>query len=100
MVKTIVLYGKPTDEAAFEGYYANTHLPIAGKIPGVRRFEAGRIVGTPDGGEPPYYRAAELWFDSLEAMEAAMSSPEGQATVADLPNFATGGATVMVAAVD
>lgn len=100
MVKTIVLYGKPSDPAAFEEYYANTHLPIAGKIPGVRRFEAGRIAGNQDGGDPPYYRVAELWFDSLEAMDASMSSPEGQATVADLPNFATGGATVLVAEVD
>jgi hypothetical protein len=29
-----------------------------------------------------------------------MASPEGKGTVADIPNFATGGATVVIAAVD
>jgi uncharacterized protein (TIGR02118 family) len=35
MVKTVVLYGHPTDPAAFEEYYANTHVPIAAKMPKV-----------------------------------------------------------------
>jgi uncharacterized protein (TIGR02118 family) len=96
VVKLLVLYGPPTDPAAFEEYYANTHLPLAGKIPNVARFEASRIVGTPDGGDPPYYRVAEVWFESQEALQASMSSPEGQETVADIPKFATGGATVLV----
>jgi uncharacterized protein (TIGR02118 family) len=100
MVKIVVLYGPPADPAAFEDYYANTHLPLAAKMQGVQKFEASRVLGTPDGGEPPYYRLAELWFDSQEDLQATMSSPEGQATVADIPNFATGGATVLVGQVD
>jgi hypothetical protein len=31
----------------------------------------------------------------MEAIGAAVASPEGQAAVADIPNFATGGATVL-----
>jgi uncharacterized protein (TIGR02118 family) len=100
MVKVVVLYGQPEDPAAFEDYYAGSHLPVAAKIPDVKRFEASRGVGTPDGGQSPYFRMAELWFDSPEALEAAMGSPEGQAAVNDIPKFATGGATVFVAAVD
>jgi uncharacterized protein (TIGR02118 family) len=100
MVKIVVLYGPPTDPAAFESYYANTHLPLAAKMPNIERFEAGQVLGTPEGGEPPYHRIAELWFDSQETLQATMSSPEGQATVADIPKFATGGATVLIAAVD
>jgi uncharacterized protein (TIGR02118 family) len=100
MVKMVVLYGPPADPAAFEDYYANTHLPLAAKMRGVQKFEASRVVGTPDGGEPPYYRMAELWFDSQEDLQATISSPEGQETVADIPNFATGGATVLVGQVD
>ena len=38
MVKLTVLYGPPTDAAAFEDYYANTHLPLAAKLPNVARF--------------------------------------------------------------
>jgi uncharacterized protein (TIGR02118 family) len=65
-------------------------------MPNVTRFEATRVLGTPDGSDPPYYRVAELWFETQEALQATMSSPEGQATVADIPTFATGGATVLV----
>jgi uncharacterized protein (TIGR02118 family) len=100
MVKIVVLYGPPSDPGAFEEYYANTHLPLAAKIPNVKRFEASRVVATPDGSAPPFYRIAELWFDSEADMQASTSSAEGQATVADIANFATGGATVMITAVD
>ena len=58
------------------------------------------MIGTPDAGEPPYDRMAELWFDSQEDLESSMSSQEGQATVADIRNFATGGATVLITQVD
>jgi uncharacterized protein (TIGR02118 family) len=63
----------------------------------VQRFEAGQVLGTPDGQPAPYYRIAELWFDSPEATQQSIGSPEGQATVADIPTFATGGATVLIA---
>jgi len=100
VVEIVVLYGHPSDPAAFEDYHANQRLPLAAKVPDVKRFEAGRVAATPDGSAPPYYRVAELWFDSLESLRASMASPEGEATVADIPNFATGGATVMIAEVD
>ncbi len=96
MVKIVVLYGPPADPAAFEEYYATTHVPLVGKMPNVARFEATRVLGTPDGSEPPYYRVAELWFENQETLQATMSSPEGQETVADIPKFATGGATVLI----
>jgi uncharacterized protein (TIGR02118 family) len=100
MVKITVLYGPPTDPAAFEDHYANTHLPLAAKMPNVKRFEASRVVATPDGSEPPYYRMAEVWFASQEDLQATMGSPEGQATVQDIGTFATGGATVVIAEID
>jgi len=34
-------------------------------------------------------------FDSQADMAAAISSPEGQALLADVPNYATGGAVVV-----
>jgi uncharacterized protein (TIGR02118 family) len=97
MVKLVVAYGTPEDPSAFEEYYASTHVPLVHAIPGLRRFEAGKILGTPDGAPAPYYFLAELWFDSAEALEAAMGSAEGQAAGADVPNFASGGATLMIA---
>ena len=32
----------------------------------------------PDGGQAAYYRMAEFWFVSAEAMQATMASAEGQ----------------------
>jgi uncharacterized protein (TIGR02118 family) len=97
MVKFVVMYGQPKDPAAFDAHYASTHVPLVEKIPNLRRFEFGKVVGTPDGSAPPYYYLAELSFDDAGQMEAAFASPEGQAAGADVATFATGGATVMIA---
>ena len=97
MVKLIVLYGKPDDPSAFDAYYAGTHVPLAEKVPGLERFEHGKALGSTDGSEAPYYYVAELSFDDPEALQAGMSSPEGQAAGADVANFASGGVTMFVA---
>ena len=96
MAKLTVLYGHPEDPAAFEEYYANTHTPLVEDIPNLRRFEAGRVIGTADGSEPPYYWVAELWFDSVEQLQESLGSPEGQTVAEDLGNFASGGATLLI----
>jgi uncharacterized protein (TIGR02118 family) len=97
MVKLIVAYGPPTDADAFDQHYESTHRPLAEKIPGLRRFEAGKVLGTPDGAAAPYHLIAELYFDDLSSLQTAMGSPEGQAAGGDVANFATGGATMMIA---
>ncbi len=99
MVKLSVLYGHPTDAAAFEKYYAETHMPIAGKMQGLSKIELSKVVGAPDGGTPAFYRMADLYFDDLDHMKRVMDTPEAQATVADLGNFATGGVTVLISEV-
>ena len=96
MAKLTVLYRHPTDPAAFEEYYADNYLPLVEKIPNLRQFEAGKVIATPDGSEPPYYRIAELWFESVEQLQSSLGSSEGQAATEDLQNFATGGATLFI----
>ncbi|MEX0602954.1 MAG: EthD family reductase, partial [Bacteroidota bacterium] len=39
-------------------------------------------------GEPKHHLVAEMYFDSQEAMTAALSSTEGKATARDLMGFA------------
>jgi uncharacterized protein (TIGR02118 family) len=96
VIKLTLLYGHPKDPAAFEQYYAGTHLPIAAKIQGAERAEFSKVIGTPDGSTPAFYRIAEFWFGSLDQMQSVMASPEAKSAVADLPNFATGGVTVLI----
>ncbi|HEX6818916.1 MAG TPA: EthD family reductase [Ktedonobacterales bacterium] len=96
MVKIVVLYGQPTDPAAFDQYYQQTHIPIAQKIPNVKRFEFGHVLGTLTGDPAPYYLQAELYFESPEQMQASLNSDGGQAAAGDVANFATGGVTFIV----
>ena len=91
-----VLYGQPSDPAAFDVYYEGTHVPLAQKIANCKSFTY-RHVTSLDGSEPPYYLIAELSFDSAEVLQDAMAnSAEGQAAANDVPNFATGGVTMVV----
>jgi uncharacterized protein (TIGR02118 family) len=99
-VKLVALYGAPTDAAAFERYYAATHVPLARRLPGLQRLETAQLLGTAEGGPAPHHRIAELWFADMAQFQAAAASPEGQALAADVPNFATGGVTLLVAQVD
>jgi len=87
VVKLIVLYKKPADVAEFERHYREAHTPLARKMPGLRKLEVAHVTGSP-GGEPRYYMTAEMYFDSPEAMKAALSSPEGKATGKDVMSFA------------
>ena len=97
MVKLVVAYGQPEDPAAFDRHYAGTHIPLVQRIPNLRRFEAGKVLGTADGSAAPYYFIAELLFDTAEELQASRQSPEGQAAAADVGNFASGGVTLMIA---
>ena len=89
-----VLYHQPDDPAAFDRYYDETHVPLATKIPGVRSCTVSR-PGADENGAPAYHLVATLVFDSQEEMAGGMASEEGQAAVADLANFATGGVTIL-----
>ena len=98
-IKLTVLYGQPTNPAAFEKYYAEVHLPLADKMTGFTRFELCKGLPGPDGAKPAFYRTAEFWFESAAALQACFATPEAQATTADLANFATGGVTLLVSEV-
>lgn len=96
MAKLIILYGHPTDPAAFEDYYSKRHLPFAAEqMPNVRGAETTRVLGSPDG-QAPYYRTAQMSYASVEELKAGISSEPGQAVLADLHNFATGGVTILI----
>jgi len=98
MAKLYAMYKRPNDAQAFDRYYYATHVPIARKVPGLRHYEvtSGNVAAV-GGGDAQYHLIAVLTFDSVEAITAALASPEGQATAADLSNFATGGVDLYVA---
>nr|WP_184143541.1 EthD family reductase [Paraburkholderia atlantica] len=90
------LYKKPIDTKAFDDYYASTHAPLAKTLPGLKSYEisAGPVVLAQ--GDSPYHLVAVLRFDSVDAIKSAFDSPEGQATAADLGNFAQAGVDLLM----
>jgi len=96
MAVLMVLYNKPADPAAFDAHYFDKHIPLAKKIPGLRRYEVNQgAVMTPEG-PAPYHLVAMLTFDSMADIGAAFASAEGQATAGDLKNFAQAGAQLLM----
>ncbi len=95
MTRLLVLYGHPKDPAAFDRHYQDVHIPLARKMKGLRKWTVGKVTGTPGNLPTPYYYIADLYMDSREEFERLLASPEGQAAVADVPNYATGGVTFL-----
>lgn len=95
MYRLTVLYGHPTDPAEFDRYYHEIHIPIAKKMRGFKGWTIGKCESTTPGEQPPYYMIVGLFADTRADLEAILASPEGQAAIADVPKFATGGVSFM-----
>ena len=96
MARLMVMYKTPKDAAAFDRYYFETHIPIARKIPGVRKYEVSQgPVATP-AGPSGIHLVATLWFDDVAAIQKAFASDEGHAAAKDVQNFATGGVDMLI----
>lgn len=95
MARIVALYNTPNDPAAFDRYYETTHVAIAQKMPGLRSIELSKGPVITAAGGSSYHRVGTLRFDSMDALQKAVSSPEGQATAADVMTFATGGVTLL-----
>jgi uncharacterized protein (TIGR02118 family) len=96
LTRIVSLHGHPDDPAKFERYYRDVHTPLVQRIPGVRNIRFGRVTGTSDNSPSPYYLVSDVYFEDAAALEAAEGTPEMAAALADVPNFATGGVTIML----
>lgn len=84
MHRITIEYGTPANADSFEQYYRDTHVPMAARLPGLRRFTVSHPRGL---GTAAPYMMAELWFDDAEALKTALKSPEMAATAADAQTF-------------
>jgi uncharacterized protein (TIGR02118 family) len=72
----------------FHRYWRGTHGPIAGRIPGVRKYVQSHTIHRALGGrEPSFDGVAELWFDDWQALEKALASKEAAAALEDERKF-------------
>src|SRR5258708_15201526 len=98
-IKVVVIYPRPTDVDAFEKAYVEEHVPLAAeKIKGMSRFAATKVLGTPDGGDAPFCRIAELYFPPMEALQKSVASAETQEAVAHAFAISTGGPPIVLVA--
>jgi uncharacterized protein (TIGR02118 family) len=95
MVKLVALYKKPAEVEDFDKHFNEVHLPLIRKFPGLRRLEVTRITGAPIG-ETKFHAMAEMYFDTREAVDAALASQEGKAVARDLLSFAAPLVTVFI----
>jgi uncharacterized protein (TIGR02118 family) len=85
MVKAIYLIRRKPgmSHADFHRYWREVHGAIAARIPGMRRYVQCHAID-PDA---TYDGAAEAWFDDMDAVRAAVASPEYAAARADEARF-------------
>jgi uncharacterized protein (TIGR02118 family) len=96
MARLLVMYKTPRDAAAFAKHYFDKHVPLAKKIPGVRKYEVSEGPVMSPMGASNYHLIAILHFDDVAAIQNAFASAEGQAAVADVQTFATGGVDIFL----
>ena len=90
MASIIVLFGKPTDPQAFDEQYWKEHVPLAKRMPGLKKFTVHKVMSAPRG-EPAYYQVVELEFENMDALKKALESPEARESGRHGAKLATGG---------
>ncbi len=93
MHKLMVVFTSPEDALRLETQWSTEFVARAERMPGLRRVSVSRIVGGP-GGAADLHLVHELYFDDLEALQAAVASAQGQEAGQALIGFA--GAEVSV----
>ena len=96
MARMVVMYKTPKDPVAFDRYYFENHVPIAKRIPGLRKYEVSQGAVASPAGPSGVHLVAVLHFDDMAAVGRAFASGEGQAAVADVQTFATGGVDILM----
>jgi uncharacterized protein (TIGR02118 family) len=89
MARLVVIYKTPKDATAFDKHYFGTHVPIAKKIPGLRKYEVSQGPVASPSGASGFHLVATLYFDDMGAIQRAFASAEGQAAAADVQTFTT-----------
>lgn len=90
------LYNQPMDADAFSTYLESEHIPLARMVPSVQSIHVSEGPALAPDGSQVFHRVGILRFESMDALQAAVASTEGQRAAADLENFATGGVTLAV----
>lgn len=93
MVKLVILFKRQTQVPNF-ALRRESNLALLRRMPGVQRIQRGRVIGGP-GGDPTHHAMIEVFFEDMDALDAALTSPEGVAAGKDLIGFAGAGVELL-----
>jgi uncharacterized protein (TIGR02118 family) len=79
----IVIYNAPNDTAAFDRHYFEVQVPLARRLPGLRRYETSRGPIISLYGAVEAHFVATLHFDSLADVDATFTAECRRACAAD-----------------
>ena len=96
MHKLMLIFRRLGDTIKMEERWSQAFVPLAEKMPGLRRIAVSRIKERADG-LIDTHMVHELYFDDLEALHDAMLSAEGQAAGRALMSFASGRVSLYLA---
>jgi uncharacterized protein (TIGR02118 family) len=97
-VKLTVIYPRPKDVDAFEHIYQTEHVPVAvARLAGKTKMVASKVLASPQG-TPPFYRIAEVYFLSMQALETCAASDGGKEALAHAVKISSGGPPIFLVA--
>jgi uncharacterized protein (TIGR02118 family) len=88
MAKVIFVVQRRADltrEQCLRAWAGEQHASIVEQLPGLQRWTQNHVTSAP--GEPVCDGVGELWFETDEALETALNSPQMAAAVEDARNF-------------
>ncbi|MBW8638058.1 EthD family reductase [Hoeflea sp. WL0058] len=86
-----VIYPHPDDPEAFKSYYEEKHLPLAARLPGLKRYH----YAYPDAvGGGDVFCIFQAYFEDGASMGAAMESGVGGEVAQDVANYSPKGAQI------
>ena len=89
MIKVSVMYPNTSGARFDHEYYANKHMPMVKSrlSPACKSFTVDRGIAGGEAGAPPtYVGMSHIFFDSVEAFQAAFA-PCAKEILADIPNY-------------
>lgn len=98
MIKVTVVYGIPDDAEAFNHHYETVHVPLVLRMPELKGFEYSFGEVNNGEGTAPAHMLAVMTYSDIDSLTRSFGSPEGHAAIADVANFASGGASIHTAA--
>jgi uncharacterized protein (TIGR02118 family) len=87
--KLVLIFGPPSDAATFDRRWSSEFVPVAERMPGLRRVTVARAYGGPTG-KSDVHLIHEFYFDDEASLRHAMTSPVGQLAGQALMGFAAG----------